>query len=90
MSIASRLVAAAGTRRLLWLDHCAYSARLLAGGRAPWLDVAACAAWLRQAQGLLRSDVLALPLAEVAAARVAHDAALRGVMARGGFFACAS
>lgn len=73
--------------RLLWLDHTAYTARLLAGGRAAWLDTAACVAWLRQAQGLLRADVLALPLTEVAAAwlesRADTVAALEGSKRRG-------
>jgi hypothetical protein len=80
-NIMSRLIAAAGARRLLWLDHTAYSAALLAGGHAPWLDAAGCTAWQRQAQGLLRSDVLTLPLADLAAAWLARDATLLAAMA---------
>lgn len=83
----ARLTDAAGGKRLLWLDHTAYSARLLAQGQAPWLDTAACVAWLRQAQGLLRPDVLALPLDEVAAAWLERhpnlQAAMAGKAARG-------
>ena len=76
-----RLTEAAGQKRLLWLDHTDYSARLLAQGQAPWLDTAACVAWLRQAQGLLRPDVLALPLADVAAAWLDAYPALQAAMA---------
>lgn len=77
----TRLSDRAAQRRLLWLDHQAYSARLLAGGRYPWLDTAACVAQLRQAHSLLRPDVLALPVADVALAWLAHDPALRQAMA---------
>lgn len=76
-----RLTEAAGQKRLLWLDHTDYSARLLAQGRAPWLDTAACVAWLRQAQGLLRPDVLALPLADMASAWLERHPALQAAMA---------
>ncbi|MFT4103499.1 MAG: hypothetical protein QM674_21225 [Burkholderiaceae bacterium] len=69
------------SQRLLWLDHTAYSARLLAQDQAPWPDTAACVAWLRQAQGLLRPDVLALPLAEVAAAWLARRPEVQTAMA---------
>ncbi|WP_198971941.1 hypothetical protein [Xylophilus sp. ASV27] len=70
----------AGHKRMLWLDHTAYSARLLAQGQAPWLDTAACVAWLRQAQGLLRPDVLALPLDDVTAAWLdGHPALLAAI-----------
>lgn len=77
----ARLAEAAARKRLLWIDHTAYSARLLAQGQAPWLDSAACVAWLRQAQGLLQPDVLALPLAEVAWAWLDRDAAVQAAMA---------
>ncbi|MBP9953202.1 MAG: hypothetical protein KBF22_01890 [Ottowia sp.] len=76
----ARLTDAASGKRLLWLDHTAYSARLLTQGPAPWLDTAACVAWLRQAQGLLRPDVLALPLDEVAAAWLERHPALQAAM----------
>lgn len=76
----SRLIETNRVRRLLWLTHQRYSAPLLAGGDPPWLDSAACVAWARQAHGLLGSDVLTLPLAEVAAAWLARDAALKAEM----------
>ncbi len=65
---------------LLWLDATDYAARLLAGGHAPWLDVAASVAWQRKAQGLLRADVLPLPLAPVAAKWVEANDGLRMAM----------
>jgi hypothetical protein len=49
--------------KLLWLDYSAYAGTLLAGGRIPWLDVAACIGWQRKAQGLLKSDVVPVPVA---------------------------
>ena len=64
----------------LWLDYTAYAGRLLAGGTVPWLDVSACAAWQRKAQGLLRSDVLSLPVAEVCTAWLASQPSLRSAM----------
>ncbi|MGU7779062.1 hypothetical protein [Burkholderia sp. PU8-34] len=76
-----RVTEANRTRRLLWLNHASYSAPLLAGGNPPWLDSAACVAWARQAHGLLGSDVLTLPLADVAAVWVARDASLKADMA---------
>lgn len=52
----------------LWLDAQAYAARLLAGGRAPWLEVTACVAWYGRWLGLLKPDVAELPLAPIVAA----------------------
>lgn len=66
--------------RLLWIEHQAYSARLLGGGRFPWLDATSCVALLRQAQGLLRSDVVTLPVAEIAKAWQANDVNLMQAM----------
>ncbi|WP_179405305.1 hypothetical protein [Burkholderia guangdongensis] len=77
----SRLIETNRARRLLWLNHDGYSAPLLAGGNPPWRNIAACVAWARQAHGLLGSDVLTLPLADVAMAWLALDPALRGEMA---------
>lgn len=74
--LAECLAGHAGTSRLLWIDHLDYTARLLGGGRYPWLEVAPCVALLRQAQGLLRSDVVALPVAEVANAWLANHPGL--------------
>lgn len=65
----------------LWLDAQAYGARLLADGAAPWLDVAAHTAWQRKLQGLLKGDVLSLPVAEVIAAWLSQNPALKAAMA---------
>jgi hypothetical protein len=66
---------------MLWIDSAAYTARLLEGGSAPWLDVANFLAWQRKAQGLVRSDVLALPVAAVVAAMLEKTPGLREAMA---------
>jgi len=47
---------------VLWVDYVAYAERLLAPGGVPWTDTAATVAWYRQAQGLIASDVIAIPL----------------------------
>ncbi|AFQ49934.1 hypothetical protein [Burkholderia cepacia] len=75
-----RLTEANRMRRLLWLDHDSYSAPLLTGDAPPWLDSAACVAWVRHAHGLLRPDVLTLPLADLADAWLARDSALGAEM----------
>ncbi|PPE74358.1 hypothetical protein C3942_10060 [Solimonas fluminis] len=71
----------ASGRRPLWLDYGDYAGALLGGGAMPWLDVAGTIALQRKAQGLLRSDVLQLPVAAVAQAWVAAHPALREAMA---------
>lgn len=48
--------------RLLWVDYVDYAGRLLAPQGVPWADATATVAWFRQAQGLLGSDVVAVPL----------------------------
>ncbi|MBV8063522.1 MAG: hypothetical protein JOY51_08000 [Nevskia sp.] len=53
--------------RGLWLDYGAYAGQLLANGAVPWLDADAANGWLRKAQSLLKSDVVTLPVAAVAA-----------------------
>jgi hypothetical protein len=65
-------VAAAG-KKLLWLDDTDYSAALLAGGAAPWLDASAYVAWRRKAQSLLKSNVIAVPVARICSAWLAND-----------------
>ena len=75
-----RLLAHAAERRLLWLDHLAYSAGL-PGGAYAWLDAAAAVAGLRRAQALLRSDVVELPLAPVVAAWLTAYPGLRDSLA---------
>lgn len=64
----------------LWLDSADYAAQLLAGGIAPWNDVAAALAWMRKAQGLLRSDVIGVPIAAVIQAQLAQRADLRAAI----------
>ena len=67
----------------LWLDHGAYSARLLSAGTVPWMDAGAAIAWMRKAQSLLRSDVVSLPLRDVAAAWLAaHPGTVSAMAAR--------
>ena len=68
-------------RKPLWLDYGDYAGALLANGKAPWLDVSAFVAWQRKAQGLLKSDVIALPVAAVCAAWLAVNPSLREAMA---------
>jgi hypothetical protein len=74
-------VTSAPAAGLLWLDATNYASALLANGAPPWLDVAATLAWQRKAQGLLRSDVVTLPIAVVIDAWLAQNAALRTAMA---------
>jgi hypothetical protein len=68
-------------RKPLWLDYGDYAGALLAQGAVPWLDVSALVAWQRKAQGLLKSDVLQLPVATVCAAWLAANPPLREAMA---------
>ena len=68
-------------RKPLWLDYGDYAGALLAGGAVPWLDVGAFVAWQRKAQGLLKSDVISLPVASVIEAWIAAHGALRDEMA---------
>jgi hypothetical protein len=70
-----------GRASVIWLDSCDYAGRLLAGGAAPWLDVAAFVAWQRKAQGLLKSSVVSLPVARVIAAWLEAHPELRETMA---------
>ena len=66
--------------KALWLDYVDYAGRLLAGGAVPWLDTASCGSWLRKAQGLLHSDVVALPVDRVCGAWLDGHPALRDAM----------
>lgn len=52
---------------LVWLDSDAYASRLFASP-PPWLDVTGLIGWRRKAQGLLRSDVITLPVDAVCSA----------------------
>ncbi len=68
---------AASDGKLLWLDDADYSAALLAGGAPPWLDATAYVAWRRKAQSLLKSNVIAVPVARIFSSWLANDAPLR-------------
>jgi hypothetical protein len=79
---------AASDSKLLWLDDADYSAALLAGGAPPWLDATAYVAWRRKAQSLLKSNVIAVPVARIFSSWLANDAPLRaasGAKARANF-----
>lgn len=80
MSALLEVLSGAGARRL-WLDYSAYAGRLLAGGKIPWLQVSDYVAWQRKAQGLLKSDVVAVPLAPLVATWVEAHTELREAMA---------
>jgi len=71
----------AATRPLLWLDDAAYSERLLAGGRTPWLDGAEYLAFRRKAVGLLKADLTAVPVAGFMRAWVTAHPELQNAMA---------
>jgi hypothetical protein len=69
-----------GRGSVIWLDSHEYAGRLLAGGAPPWLDVAAFVAWQRKLQGLLKSSVASLPVAQVVAAWLESHPDLRDAM----------
>ncbi len=46
----------------LWLDATAYAERLLSQGSVPWSDTTAALAWYGKLSGLLRPDILSVPL----------------------------
>ncbi len=69
------------SRKPLWLDYSDYAGVLMSKGSVPWLDIAALIAWQRKAQGLLKSDVMAFPLAAVCAAWLDAHPDLRSAMA---------
>ena len=72
---------AAADKPLLWLEDTAYIDRLLAGGKTPWHDGAEYVALRRKAVGLLKPDVIAIPLGAFAKAWVAARPELRTAMA---------
>jgi hypothetical protein len=67
---------ASAPRPPIWLDDTAYTTRLLAGGRAPWLDVAACIGWRRKVLQLLEPAIEVLDVAACVAAWIAARADL--------------
>lgn len=72
---------AVGDKPLLWLEDTAYSDRLLAGGKTPWLDAAEYVAFRRKAIGLLRPDFVVVPIGAFMRAWVQARPALREAMA---------
>ena len=66
----------------LWLDDTAYSGRLLAGGRIPWLDVTGLIGWRLKATALLKPSLAALDVGAIAAAFVAASPAQGAALAR--------
>lgn len=71
----------AGGAKPLWLDFYDYAGALFAGGTGiPWFDDAAFAAFHGKAQSLLRSDVVGLPVARLAAALLAARPELAAAM----------
>ena len=58
----------ASGKPVLWIEATAYAERLMSNGKVPWCNAAEVVAWHRKAQGLLKSDIVALPLAAVAEA----------------------
>ncbi len=71
----------AGGRRARWLDYTDYCGRLLAAGDIPWGDVTRLVDWHRKSQGLLKSDVAALPLRPLIASWLAAHGDLAEAMA---------
>ena len=65
----------------LWLDYNAYAGALLANGSVPWLDVDALIGWMRKSQSLLKSDVIAVPVATVVEQWLATHPELKAAMA---------
>ena len=65
----------------LWLDDTAYTGRLLAGGRVPWLDVTGLIGWRLKAATLLKPSLATLDVGAIAAAFVAASPARRAALA---------
>ena len=69
----------------LWLDDTAYSGRLLAGGRVPWLDPTGLVGWRLKALALLKPSLAVLDVGALAAAvasrRPDHHRAASGAAA---------
>lgn len=60
----------------VWVEGLDYTAKLLAGGKPPWLDADACAQWLNKGQGLLKSASRVVPVEPVIRAWVDANAGL--------------
>lgn len=66
--------------RRTWIDFYRFAESLF-GMKVPWLDEIAFSSFHARVQGLLRSDVITLPVADVANALLASDKALSAAMA---------
>lgn len=66
---------------LLWIESTAYSEKLLAGGSAPWADVAQLINWIGRGQALLKSDVVTLPVMPIVEAWLSSHPDLGRAMA---------
>lgn len=64
----------------VWLDHLGYAAALLSRGVVPWSNTAEFISLLGRAQGLLKSDVVAFPLAPACAAWIEANPGLAAAM----------
>lgn len=64
INLQAYLATAAAQQTPLWIDGWAYGEKLLRKGAAPWDDVAALVSFFNQLQGLLKSDVLTIDLAD--------------------------
>jgi hypothetical protein len=62
------------------LDDTAYGARLLAGGRVPWLDVSSLVSWRGKVQQLLKSSISVLDLAPLTDAWIEANPSVRQAM----------
>ena len=68
--------------QMLWIDGDAYAWRLFNGVDSAWLQPADFVALQRKAQGLLRSDVVSVSAAAVAAAWISSHPTLAEAMAQ--------
>lgn len=68
-------------RRLLWIDFHDYSARLLSGGRIPWLATDELINWQKRSVSLLPTDVVSVPVGRVIAAWFERHGDLATLMA---------
>jgi hypothetical protein len=70
-----------GRQHAIWFDAAGYGRdKLLAGRAVPWSSPADLTAFVGKLQGMFRSDVIAVDLAEVFAQRAAGDNQLRAAM----------
>lgn len=70
----------AGGEVLRWIERTDYCGRLLANGEIPWTDIGAFVSWQRQAEGLIKSDVMEFPLEAFSSAWIQAHPELREAM----------